>query len=163
MKHSPHRQKMHCLRTTTVAVLALTFLLAASMCLAGVRWTTNGVELRGTGVTNKALDPQITSDGSGGAIVTWIDNRSGSQWGIYARRVDSSGVPRWTANGVELRGTGVANDAKYPQITYDGSGAPSSPGRTTAAEVKLTSTREASTPPVPRSGPPTGWNCEGRA
>ena len=122
MKHSPHRQKMHCLRTTTVAVLALTFLLAASMCLAGVRWTTNGVELRGTGVTNKALDPQITSDGSGGAIVTWIDNRSGSQWGIYAQKVDSSGTPQWAANGVELRGTGVAGNASSAQITSDGSG-----------------------------------------
>jgi hypothetical protein len=58
------------LKVSIVAALALTFLLVVSVCSAGVRWTANGVELRGTGVPNKALNPQITSDGSGGAIVT---------------------------------------------------------------------------------------------
>jgi hypothetical protein len=35
--------------------------------------------------------PQICSDGTGGAIITWRDKRSGSEYDIYAQRIDSSG------------------------------------------------------------------------
>jgi P pilus assembly chaperone PapD len=85
-------------------------------------WTANGVALRGTGVSLSAGNPQITADGSGGAIITWPDYRSGSQWEIYAQRVDSAGNPLWTANGVALRGTGVPNSAYTNRMTQDGSG-----------------------------------------
>jgi hypothetical protein len=109
-------------RIIAVFLFIASLLFAASFCLAGVRWTANGVELRGTGVTGESDYPQITSDGSGGAIVTWQDGRSGSQADIYAQRVDVNGSPQWTANGVELRGTGVTGNAWSPQITTDGSG-----------------------------------------
>ncbi|MBN2025617.1 MAG: hypothetical protein JW854_02475, partial [Actinobacteria bacterium] len=110
------------IRIGAIAVMALSFLLAASVCLAGVRWKPNGVALRGAGVANDAYNPRIASDGSGGAIVTWMDDRSGSQWEIYAQRVDSSGTPQWTPDGVPLRGTGEADSADDPCITSDGSG-----------------------------------------
>jgi len=66
------------------------------------------------------INPQIASDGSGGAIVTWQDYRSGSNWNIYAQRIDSTGNYLWTANGVLI--TGAANDQTNPQIVGDGSG-----------------------------------------
>jgi len=41
----------------------------------------------------------LTSDGAVGAIVTWLDYRSGD-YGIYAQRVNASGAIQWSANGV---------------------------------------------------------------
>src|SRR5438093_12877805 len=44
--------------------------------------------------------PQIVTDGFGGAIVVWADNRSGTSTDIYAQRLSSEGNPRWTTDGV---------------------------------------------------------------
>src|SRR5712664_2056878 len=63
--------------------------------------------------------PAITSDGAGGAIVTWYDNRSGN-WDIYAQRVNAEGVPQWTADGVAL--CTAANNQFDPTIASDGAG-----------------------------------------
>ena len=84
---------------------------------AGVaQWASNGVAI--CTATNEQQAPTITSDGSGGAIMTWQDRRS-SSYNIYAQRVNSSGVVQWTANGVS-----VASSASqlFPVITSDGSG-----------------------------------------
>jgi hypothetical protein len=83
------------------------------------RWTANGVALRSL-VGSDAQYPTIVSDGSGGAIVAWYDKRSGF-YDIYAQRVDSTGVPQWTANGVALRST-TGFDAQYHTMTSDCSG-----------------------------------------
>ncbi|MEW6553778.1 MAG: IPT/TIG domain-containing protein, partial [Actinomycetota bacterium] len=83
------------------------------------QWTADGVGIR-TASSINAASPHITSDGSGGAIITWQDYRSG-KWDIYARRVDASGTPQWAADGVGLR-TAAAGSTDYPQITSDGSG-----------------------------------------
>ncbi|MBN2027212.1 MAG: hypothetical protein JW854_10690, partial [Actinobacteria bacterium] len=56
------------------------------------QWTTNGVEIGGTGVDYGAWDPCITTDGSGGAIVAWMDDRSGVKTDIYAQRVSGNTV-----------------------------------------------------------------------
>jgi predicted lipoprotein with Yx(FWY)xxD motif len=85
--------------------------------LGTVLWTVDGVALCTAG--GEQEDPLITSDGAGGAIVIWLDSRSGRFWDIYAQRVNSSGVVQWTANGVPLYTAGGAQD---PQITSDGSG-----------------------------------------
>ena len=61
---------------------------------------------------------QIASDGSGGAIFVWQDNRSGT-WNIYAQRIDSSGVTRWQNNGILVCN---ADNAQSPQILADGAG-----------------------------------------
>ena len=66
-------------------------------------------------------EPQIIPDGSGGAIITWEDPRSGTNnYDIYAQRVDSGGTVQWTTNGVAIC-TASANQ-RFPQITSDGSG-----------------------------------------
>jgi predicted lipoprotein with Yx(FWY)xxD motif len=83
-----------------------------------VQWTADGVAL--CTATNEQTYQQTTSDGACGAIVTWIDYRSGSNYDIYAQRVNASGVVQWTANGVALC---TATGSQYtPQITSDGAG-----------------------------------------
>jgi hypothetical protein len=87
-------------------------------------WTTDGVGVRSQPTTaGSASTPQIAPDGSGGAIITWPDFRSGSKNDIYAQRVDASGNRLWTTDGVGVRSQpGTASEATYPRIAQDGSG-----------------------------------------
>jgi len=60
-------------------------------------WTANGVVVSGaTGSQNNA---KVVSDGAGGVIVCWKDSRNGN-YDVYAQRLNSSGIPQWTADGV---------------------------------------------------------------
>ena len=43
---------------------------------------------------------RIVEDGWGGAIITWEDCRTGSNWDIYTQRIDPNGVMKWEENGV---------------------------------------------------------------
>lgn len=45
--------------------------------------------------------PRITSDSSGGFIVSWIDWRNDNRY-VYAQRVDASGNILWDENGINL-------------------------------------------------------------
>jgi len=46
---------------------------------------------------------EAVNDSSGGAIVSWWDDRpSGGARGIYAQRIDGTGAVRWTADGVRV-------------------------------------------------------------
>ncbi|MBI5020537.1 MAG: T9SS type A sorting domain-containing protein [Ignavibacteriales bacterium] len=80
-------------------------------------WTTNGLAISTAG-SNQA-NPAIVSDGAGSAIITWEDNRSGTNWDIYAQRIKSYGVVHWTTNGVPI--CTVANDQTDPTIISDSS------------------------------------------
>ena len=64
-----------------------------------VLWTTDGISICTAEGWQQA--PQLVSDGAGGAIITWMDERSGN-WDIYAQRVDSSGAVLWTTDGVPI-------------------------------------------------------------
>jgi hypothetical protein len=79
-------------------------------------WTAAGVAL--CTAANSQQNPTIASDGAGGALVAWQDERSGLD--IYAQRVNSAGVPQWTADGVAL--CTAANIQLYPTIVSDGAG-----------------------------------------
>ena len=81
-----------------------------------VQWTANGVAL--CTATGDQQVPTITSDGAAGAIVTWQDQRSGSNYDIYAQRILAGGTPQWTANGVALCTATGSQD--YPSIISDG-------------------------------------------
>jgi len=59
-------------------------------------WTANGVAVC-TAAGNQS-EPQVASDGAGGAVVTWSDSRSGAS-DIYAQRLNALGAPQWTADG----------------------------------------------------------------
>jgi len=54
-----------------------------------VQWTANGVAI--STAARDQLYPTITSDGAGGAIITWYDYRSGTNYDIYAQQVSANG------------------------------------------------------------------------
>ena len=62
---------------------------------------------------------KCVADGTGGAIVVWVDSRSGAN-DIYAQRLDTFGTPLWTANGVAV--CTAVNDQLAPVIVSDGVG-----------------------------------------
>ncbi len=82
------------------------------------QWTTDGVAV--CTAANAQAYPAIVGDGTGGAIIAWSDFRDGVHYGVYARRVDSSGVAQWTADGIVLDANNGYND--QPAITTDGAG-----------------------------------------
>lgn len=47
--------------------------------------------------------PQAESDGRGGFVVTWADQRGGDT-DLYAQSIDTTGALRWSASGVEVVG-----------------------------------------------------------
>lgn len=83
-------------------------------------WPANGTLL--CGAADKQIYPQLVSDGAGGAIVTWQDYRSLTEFDTYAHRVLASGIvdPSWPADGALL--CGAAGTQDYPQIISDGAG-----------------------------------------
>jgi hypothetical protein len=85
-----------------------------------VQWTVDGIPI-GAG-SNEQFYTYLDSDGSGGAVIVWLDNQAGDgQYQVYAQRVDSSGTALWTTNGVKLSSQPVfQTDAR---IVSDGSGA----------------------------------------
>ena len=84
-----------------------------------IEWPIDGVALC-TASGDQGF-PQIASDGTGGAIITWQDNR-GATIDIYAQRVDGDGdIPSgWPADGVAL--CTASGDQENPQITSDSTG-----------------------------------------
>ena len=83
------------------------------------QWTANGVAL--CTATGDQYYPTIVSDGTGGAIVTWEDLRSGIDTDIYAQRISADGMVLWVANGVALCTAGGGQ--QDPTIVSDGAGA----------------------------------------
>lgn len=87
-----------------------------------VLWTTGGI---GICQTSRFQDkPALTSDGSGGAIVTWLDDRdvsvSANNVDVYSQRINSNGVVQWAVNGI---GVCTTTDVQSrPLITTDESG-----------------------------------------
>jgi hypothetical protein len=83
-----------------------------------VQWIADGVAL--CVATGGQLLPAIVSDGTGGAIITWQDLRSGAVNNIYAQRINTFGTVEWTVNGVPIATlTGLQS---IPKIVSDGSG-----------------------------------------
>ncbi len=82
-----------------------------------IQWLVNGKAIcTATGDQEYA---ELVSDGLGGAIVTWVDNRSGNQ-DIYAQWIDSNGNPNWTVNGIPI--CTAVDTQRSPAIVYDGIG-----------------------------------------
>ncbi|HER42928.1 MAG TPA: hypothetical protein ENO08_00525, partial [Candidatus Eisenbacteria bacterium] len=62
--------------------------------------------------------PHIVSDGVGGAIISWIDQRQGSEYDIHAQRIDGSGSKQWIDEG--RRVCGAIRSQTTPLIAADG-------------------------------------------
>jgi hypothetical protein len=88
-------------------------------------WAAEGNAVRvEPGAGKYAINPDVSADGAGGAVVAWQDYRSGSRWEIYAQRLDAGGGADWASNGLDVsRHAGRAGDAQNPRISVDGSGA----------------------------------------
>lgn len=85
-----------------------------------VLWNSNNPNnVAATKAVNSQLAAQLVSDSTGGAIIVWEDYRSGSG-DIYAQRIDSTGVVRWTTDGVPV--STAAGNQLSPQLVGDGSG-----------------------------------------
>lgn len=80
-----------------------------------VLWTVNGVAVCTAG--NNQYLPQLVADSQGGAIITWQDYRSGTNYDIYAQRVNSVGVTLWAVNGITVCTAG--NYQLSPQLVSD--------------------------------------------
>ncbi len=89
-------------------------------------WGVSGTQIKPTPTGIHDLFVHATSDGAGGAIITWIDDRSGggdgASYKVYAQRLDASGVEQWTAAGVELTTSTFISSGNYIKIISDGSG-----------------------------------------
>ena len=79
---------------------------------AGTQWITDGKAICRASGDHK--NPQIVSDGAGGAIITW------EEADIYAQKINSNGEIQWVSNGkaicIEI------GDQRFPQIVSDGAG-----------------------------------------
>lgn len=65
------------------------------------------------------MNVQVTSDGAGGAICTWVDTRNGSQ-DIYAQRIDANGTLQWNVDGIAI--CNAVSDQYYPRLVPDAAG-----------------------------------------
>lgn len=69
------------------------------------QWTANGLLVDPTSVDTLQGAPAIDSDGSGGAIVAWKENRGNTDWDVFVQRVRVSGATAWLAGGVGVDST----------------------------------------------------------
>ncbi|MFX1449990.1 MAG: hypothetical protein ACFFCM_04045 [Promethearchaeota archaeon] len=84
-----------------------------------IYWTSNGIAI--CTADNQQFTPKLCSDGAGGAIITWQDERDGSTVDdIYAQRINSSGDINWTGNGTAI--CTAENQQFTPQLCSDGAG-----------------------------------------
>lgn len=80
---------------TSICLILL--ILAAAVLKAG--FIADGIAV--CTATGGQLDHRVASDGAGGAVIAWEDQRAGNL-DIYGQRIDPYGVSRWTADGVAL-------------------------------------------------------------
>jgi hypothetical protein len=72
------------------------------------QWTANGVAI--VTATGRQANPRMDDDGAGGAIITWLDYRSGSaSLHAYVQRINNSGVVQWAGNGINLTPSSLAS------------------------------------------------------
>ncbi|MGH7492888.1 MAG: esterase/lipase family protein [bacterium] len=82
-----------------------------------LRWQTfNGIGVAVCTAAGFQLNVKLTSDGDGGAIMTWQDARGGNSH-IFAQRLSPNGAPQWTPDGVTI--CTAANSRSNPVITSD--------------------------------------------
>ncbi|MFX1476757.1 MAG: hypothetical protein ACFFCI_01370 [Promethearchaeota archaeon] len=82
-----------------------------------MKWASNGIPICTANLIQDS--PQIISDGSGGAIITWQDDRN-MDYDIYAQRVDSNGNMKWATNGIPI--CTATSYQGSPQLISDGMG-----------------------------------------
>jgi hypothetical protein len=96
----------------------LCLLLSSGLSPLRAQWVENGVAVCDT--TFFRNYPRIISDGCGGAIITWYEER-GTMWSdIYAQRVDADGFFLWDSCGAAV--CTATDDQNEQEIVSDGAG-----------------------------------------
>ena len=80
------------------------------------QWTTDGVAV--CSAYNYQSYPKIARDGDRNLLITWYDQRIAYETDIYAQKLNFSGAPIWTANGVSV--CSAAQMQSEQQIVSDG-------------------------------------------
>jgi len=95
---------------------------AGNYAYSGVQWVNNGAAV--CTVAGSRDTPITVSDGAGGAIIVWQDQRDGGsgQYTIYAQRVDAGGTSKWAATGVTINAAIASSAAPGICIASDGDG-----------------------------------------
>jgi hypothetical protein len=84
-----------------------------------IQWISQGVAV--CTASNNQVDPKLVSDGAGGAIIAWEDQRDGfNNRDIYAVRINSDGVVQWASNGLSI--TDLSSEQRELEIVSDGAG-----------------------------------------
>jgi len=85
-------------------------------------WAVDGVPLCIAAFNQQ--NPRIVTDGTGGAVISWMDDRNGAGAGnydIYAQRINANGIVQWDIDGLPVcTATGIQNNH---QMLADNSGA----------------------------------------
>jgi hypothetical protein len=81
-------------------------------------WHSNGEAL--CTASGEQILTDLVSDGAGGCVATWFDQRSGES-DVYAGRVMGGGSLPWTADGVAI--CTATGDQLFPHMASDGMGA----------------------------------------
>jgi len=84
-----------------------------------VLWGPNGVPVCTTAVDQWAF--RMTPDGSGGAIVVWEEPHFGTDEGVYAQRISSTGNMMWGPSGIKICDL-ISYNQVAPKIISDRSG-----------------------------------------
>jgi len=108
--------------TACASTLFIGTALLSSASLAWAAWPSDPtVNLAICTSAHDQTNPKACSDGAGGVIITWQDDRSdGVSLDVYAQRVNLAGLVQWTANGVAV--STAAQDQLTPVIAADGAG-----------------------------------------
>ncbi|NOY06344.1 MAG: hypothetical protein GXO82_06900, partial [Chlorobi bacterium] len=81
-------------------------------------WGSGGVPV--CTVASNKLTRGVVSDGAGGAIVIWEDDRNTVDYDLYAQRIDGSGNLLWAIDGVAVAAAG--GEQTMAQAISDGAG-----------------------------------------
>ncbi|HHJ38577.1 MAG: hypothetical protein AXA67_03855 [Methylothermaceae bacteria B42] len=111
-----------------LSIILLLFIMLWNDCIAmaneGDRlWPAEGVPVVTS--SHEQDHARMISDGEGGTIIVWEDNRNkdifgNDNWDIYAQRLDADGNILWGTNGTPI--AQGADQQRLPEIASDGSG-----------------------------------------
>ncbi len=81
-------------------------------------WAADGIPI--CNATNNQWWPAVVSDGAGGAIIAWEDDRNlaTTNTDIFAQRVNANGAAMWAANGVLI--CNAADQQQRPRLDATG-------------------------------------------
>lgn len=83
------------------------------------QWNAGGRSV--TIAVNHQVLVRLATDGASGAIITWTDLRSGTNYDVYAQRMSAAGNQQWNANAVAISAPQGSNQL-YEDIVSDGVG-----------------------------------------